>query len=36
MKDIKQIRKATRGEKIVTKHEWMMGSLELLEKHDKE
>ena len=34
-RDIQKLRDATQGQKIVTKHEWMMGALELLEKHDK-
>jgi hypothetical protein len=29
--DIKKIRIATKGHKIVTKHEWMMSALDLLE-----
>lgn len=24
-----------RGEKIITKHEWMMAALDMLEKHEK-
>ena len=34
-KDIVKIRAETRGERIITKHEWMMGVLDKLEKHDK-
>lgn len=30
-----KIRAETKGERIITKHEWMMGVLEKLEKHDK-
>lgn len=32
-KDLKLMR--SNNQKIVTKHEWMMGSLDLLEKHDR-
>lgn len=31
-KDLKLMRS---NQKIVTKHEWMMGALDLLEKHDR-
>ena len=30
-----KIRAETKGERIITKHEWMMGILDKLEKHDK-
>lgn len=35
MKDIKKIRIQTKGEKIITKHEWMVGALEILETLDR-
>jgi hypothetical protein len=34
-KDIMRVRAETKGERIITKHEWMMGVLDKLEKHDK-
>jgi hypothetical protein len=34
-RDIQRVRRLTSGEKIVTKHEWMMSALDMLEKHDK-
>jgi len=34
-RDIQRIREKSKGEKIVTKHEWMMSALDILEKHDK-
>lgn len=34
-RDIRKIRRQTKGEKIFTKHEWMMAALDMLEKHDK-
>ena len=30
-----RVRAETKGERIITKHEWMMGILDKLEKHDK-
>jgi hypothetical protein len=30
--DIKRVMKQTNGEKIITKHEWMIAALEVLEK----
>lgn len=36
MKDLKKVRLVTKGEKIFTKHEWMMSALDILEKADKE
>lgn len=33
--DIQKIRKASKGEKIFTKHEWMMSALDMLEKKDR-
>lgn len=36
MKDLKRLRAQTNGEKIITKHEWMMSALDKLEKYDKE
>ena len=32
MTDLKRIKKETQGSKIVTKHEWMIAALEVLEK----
>jgi hypothetical protein len=32
---MQRIKKATKGDKIVTKHEWMMSALDMLEKQDK-
>jgi hypothetical protein len=34
-RDIRRVRRQTGGGKVVTKHEWMMGALDMLEKHDK-
>lgn len=34
-RDIMRVRAETKGERIITKHEWMMGVLDKLEKHDK-
>ena len=34
-RDIRRVRRQTGGVKVVTKHEWMMGALDMLEKHDK-
>jgi hypothetical protein len=34
-KDIMRVRAETKGDRIITKHEWMMGVLDKLEKHDK-
>lgn len=34
-KDLLKIRAETKGQRIVTKHEWMMGVLDKLEKHEK-
>lgn len=31
MEDIKRVKKITNGSKIVTKHEWMIAALDLLE-----
>ena len=36
MKDLKKVTHLTKGEKIFTKHEWMMAALDMLEKQDKE
>jgi hypothetical protein len=35
MKDITGFRALNKGGKIMTKHEWMMSALDLLERHDK-
>jgi hypothetical protein len=34
-KDLMRVRAETKGARIFTKHEWMMGVLEKLERHDK-